>query len=371
MCAYLAQTWPVTSSRPYRRAVARIEQLCSSELEERSLRTEILAVLRPAIGFDAHVWLLTDPVSTVGHGPHADVPCLPQLPQAIRLKYATTVNRWTSLLRARSPVGRLDDATGGDLRRSQLWQELLQPFGISDIASVVFGDKHGCWGFLDLWRQAGSPFADADAALLADIAAPICRALRQRQAAAFAVARTEQVAFGGPAVVVLNDDLVITSRTTPATQWFRSLLPTPPQQTPIPAAAYNVAAQLLAVESGVDDHRPSARAFVPGHTWVTLRASRLESADPVGGGIAVSIEETPAGPRLDLFARSFGLSPRERELLSHLGRGADTQEIAGDMAISDYTVQDHLKSIFAKTDLPGRGAVITTALGPRVLSTEG
>ena len=70
----------------------------------------------------------------------------------------------------------------------------------------------------------------------------------------------------------------------------------------------------------------------------------------------MSIEEAPAGPRLDLFARSLGLSHRERQLLTLLGRGADTRDIAVEMAISDYTVQDHLKSIFAKTgaDQPGR-----------------
>ncbi|WP_309116894.1 hypothetical protein [Saccharothrix sp.] len=31
---------------------------------------------------------------------------------------------------------------------------------------------------------------------------------------------------------------------------------------PIPASAYNVAAQLLAVEAGVDDHPPWARAHL-------------------------------------------------------------------------------------------------------------
>ena len=79
--------------------------------------------------------------------------------------------------------------------------------------------------------------------------------------------------------------------------------------------------------------------------------------------MAVSIEETPAGARLDLFGRSHGLSGRERQLLTMLASGADTAAIAGQMHIADYTVQDHLKSIFAKTSLSGRGAVITTALG--------
>jgi hypothetical protein len=52
----------------------------------------VLAVLRLAIGFDAYVWLLTDPETLVGSAPLADVPCLPELPRLIRLKYLTTVN---------------------------------------------------------------------------------------------------------------------------------------------------------------------------------------------------------------------------------------------------------------------------------------
>jgi len=94
-------------------------------------------------------------------------------------------------------------------------------------------------------------------------------------------------------------------------------------------------------------------------------ASRLDHASaPDGGSIAVSIEETGAGARLDLFGRSHGLSAREQQLLRLLSRGADTQDIAEEMTISEYTVQDHLKSIFGKTSLTSRNAVLSAALGP-------
>jgi len=38
--------------------------------------------------------------------------------------------------------------------------------------------------------------------------------------------------------------------------------------------------------------------------------------------------------------------------------------IASAMTITEYTVQDHLKSIFGKTSLASRNAVVTAALGP-------
>jgi DNA-binding NarL/FixJ family response regulator len=91
---------------------------------------------------------------------------------------------------------------------------------------------------------------------------------------------------------------------------------------------------------------------------VTLRASRLS-----GGSIAVSIEETPAAPRLDLFARAHAFTPREGELLRLLARGLDTRELGKAMRIKDFTVHDHLKSIFTKTSLNTRTAVLTAALG--------
>ena len=105
--------------------------------------------LRPVVPFDAYAWLMTDPDTYVGSSPLADVPCLPELPTLIRLKYLTEVNRLTNLP---GGVARLHDACGGDLTRSLVWDQMLRRFDIVDVASLAFIDRFGCWAFLDLWR---------------------------------------------------------------------------------------------------------------------------------------------------------------------------------------------------------------------------
>jgi DNA-binding CsgD family transcriptional regulator len=79
--------------------------------------------------------------------------------------------------------------------------------------------------------------------------------------------------------------------------------------------------------------------------------------------IAVTIEAASPAQRMDLFSRAYGLSPREREVLAALGRGSDTRDLASDLYVSQNTVQDHLKSIFAKTGTRNRRALLARALG--------
>src|ERR1700735_1355770 len=105
------------------RSRERVMQICDSVADARTLRLRLLDEIREAIGFDAYAWLLTDPQTSVGSAPLADVPCLPELPRLIRLKYLTTVNRWTSMI---TPVASLRAATGGDLARSLVWRDLLR-----------------------------------------------------------------------------------------------------------------------------------------------------------------------------------------------------------------------------------------------------
>lgn len=132
-------------------------------------------------------------------------------------------------------------------------------------------------------------------------------------------------------------------------------------------------AQLLAAEAGVDDHPAYARTHLTGGFWLTLRAARLahdHRASPQGGGdgaagIVVTIEEASAADRVDLFSRASGLTAREHELLGLLATGSDTRAMARQMALSEHTVNDHLKSIFAKTGARDRITLLSRALGTR------
>jgi DNA-binding CsgD family transcriptional regulator len=96
--------------------------------------------------------------------------------------------------------------------------------------------------------------------------------------------------------------------------------------------------------------------------WLTLRAGRIGNAGtPEERDIAVSIEETSPTERLALFARAFGLTGRERELLHHLASGSDTRDLARQMFVSEHTVQDHFKSIFAETSARSRSTLLSRA----------
>ena len=77
----------------------------------------------------------------------------------------------------------------------------------------------------------------------------------------------------------------------------------------------------------------------------------------------MTIEPTTPAERRGLYARSHALSPREEELLHLLAEGADTKAIAEALFLSQHTVQDHLKSIFAKTGTHNRRTLLTRLTG--------
>ena len=338
--------------------------ICDRVGEARTLRQQVLAEIRRVVAFDAYAWLLTDPETSVGSGPLADLPplLLSRLPRLIALKYLTDVNRWTTL---GSAAVSLRETTGGESSRSRLWRELLSSYGVVDMLSCVFRDRFGCWGFLDLWRTgAGGQFTSAEASYLTGIVSAVTQALRRCQANTFVVRPAHQQRQPGPVVLLLSPELQVLGQTPDTHDYLRVLVPPPDGDAPIPAGAYNVGAQLLAVEAGVDRNPPSARVHLSAGLWVSLRAARLGETEPSDDrNIAVTIEETSPTERVSLFGRAFGLRPREIELLGHLVSGADTRELARRMFLSEHTVQDHLKSIFSKTSTHSRRTLLSRALG--------
>jgi DNA-binding CsgD family transcriptional regulator len=345
-----------------RRVTDRVEAVCRSIQDVYALRVTVLDIIREACPFEAYTWLLTDPETSVGAAPYAEVPCFSELPTLIRLRYASRFHRWTSLRGATSV--HLPDHLPPQTAQPVLdWCGFVRGYGISDIATVVFRDRFGCWGWLDLWRTANTGrFHEGEVSLLSAVCGVVTSALRRCQARTF-VRCTEPRGLPGPAVLRLSPALHVLEMTPQTREYLNALVPPSPGQSPVPASAYNVSAQLLAVEAGVDVHSPLARVHVRAGRWVTVKAARFGEPGAPDSDIAVTLEEISPSDRIDVFARCHGFTAREREVLSLLVTGADTREIGARMFVSEHTVQDHLKSIFAKTACHSRPAVVSRALG--------
>jgi DNA-binding CsgD family transcriptional regulator len=364
-------------------------KLGDSTLDHQSLRSEVLAEVGRVVPFDAFVWPLCDPVTATGVAPRARIPCPHELPLLIRLKYLSQPARWTGLAGLGTPASTLLRSTDGDPSRSPLWEGMLKRYGITDVLSVVFADKHGCWGWLDLWRvDSDSAFSDAETAYIGDMATELTPALRRSIARQFAwpphdeqpqpdalpprVPRKPALPGKGAsrselppqAVLTLDEDMAVVGETASTRDWLELLQRGPRPYQTVPAEVLNVAAQLLARESGVDEHAAGARVHIGSGRWAILKASRMASATPgATPPLAVTIQECPPEARLDLFARAFGLTPRQRELLELAAAGASTAVMAAAQGVTTYTVQDQFKQIFETCGVRSRAALLGMALG--------
>ena len=65
------------------------------------------------------------------------------------------------------------------------------------------------------------------------------------------------------------------------------------------------------------------------------------------------------------------LTPREREVLTHIARGATNAEIAAALFLSEATVKSHVGAIFSKLHLRDRAAVIVYAFDHGVVGPPG
>jgi DNA-binding CsgD family transcriptional regulator len=77
------------------------------------------------------------------------------------------------------------------------------------------------------------------------------------------------------------------------------------------------------------------------------------------GRVAVLLEEARPAELAAAIADVYALTQRERAITTLVARGLTTTEIAGRLRISAYTVQDHLKAIFAKSGTSSRGELVS------------
>jgi DNA-binding CsgD family transcriptional regulator len=116
----------------------------------------------------------------------------------------------------------------------------------------------------------------------------------------------------------------------------------------LPSAVQAVAANAAAGRT------VAQRARTGDGSWVVLRGA------PLGPGRAVVTIEAAGPPEVtSLITAALGLTDREGDVVTLVLRGSSTKEIAGALGLSPYTVQDHLKAVFAKAGVNSRRELVS------------
>jgi DNA-binding CsgD family transcriptional regulator len=346
----------MATERARSRCRERLDLLAGSAQDVDSLRREVIAELKRAIGFERWCAPLVDPDTLIAHTGIAETDHIAQL---ARLQVSDASlrepNSGAALARAGRRVGVLSAATGGDLARSQRWRESLERYGTGDELRVLAADDRGCWGRFDLWRDRDDrPFGAEDAQLAREASTALGRGMRR---AAVSLRDDAPAAPLETGVLMVGSDLRPLGGTPAVYAWFRALNPAGmPYPDGIPSLVWSAIGRLIAAEAGEDTQcRVRIRVRAGDASWAVIETARL---DP-NREIAVSVHAAGIDEILGLVCRAYGLSNRQRELVTLVAQGQDTPAIAAQMVISRYTVQDHLKSIFDKLGVHSRLELLT------------
>jgi DNA-binding CsgD family transcriptional regulator len=260
------------------------------------------------------------------------------------------VARFFDLSRRACPVALLSVETEGEPARSPRFREMLAPAGIADELRVVCRDAFGAWSTLALFSRR---ILTVDDRLLVERLLPtVTTAVR----AAHHKPVAPQDGDDGPAVLVLDHaDRVVTADDR-ARARFLALGGRGPAG--LPGVVHVLAARSRA---GHGPQRVQARVRAVDGSWWVLDAAPLDDGLP--GGVAVVIQPAPRAALLDTALRSHGLTAREREVAALAVLGRSNREIAAHLHLSPWTVQDNLKSSFAKTGSRSRGELAALAVG--------
>ena len=331
-------------------AAARIAAAAAPCQSAAELAREVCVALAAHVPFDFGCFALTDPATGLATRVIKTGP-LPVGDDVFACyEFAgTDINQFRAIARRRVPVGILRHDTRGRPERCARFREFLSPFfSFYDEARVVFRHQGQTWGLLGIYRtDPGPAFTPDEAALLAAATGVVTTAIRH---VLFTAASTSPGPPAGPAVVVVGPDDQVKSSSPAGQGGLAELGGLEHGALPLSLLAAVCAARAGA--TGV-----LARIRTDAGSWLAVRGAVLS-----GAGRDVVITLDPAGPEdiTPLALAAFGLTSREQDVARLVLRGEGTAAIAGQLHVSPLTVQDHLKSVFAKAGVTSRRELVAT-----------
>jgi DNA-binding CsgD family transcriptional regulator len=363
------------SSYAKERAKERIAGLATRGLDAVTFWREATELVGRAVPHDFFpCWWTLDPASLLMTS-HFN-PGFPEVPpQWLEIEYLEDdFNKLADVVRADRPVATLLEATGGDPSRSRWYRVAIEPFGAEQELRAGLRTLDGVpWAAVSLYREPGRPEFDADeVAFLLELAPYLAEGTRRGLLIGEA---SDPEAPDAPGLLVLGVDLSVESMTSGVERWLAAL-PDGDWEAKqrLPSAVLAVARRALRTAGGVDSPGEIALARVLSQTgrWIVLHGAALVSDR--SRRAAVIIEPAHPARIAPLLMAAYGFSEREQEVTRLVLQGASTTEIAERLFVSAHTVQDHLKSVFEKTDVRSRrelvGKVFFAYYEPRLRDNE-
>ncbi len=252
------------------------------------------------------------------------------------------VNKYVTLGRATVPVGWLARGHPG-ADTSFRFNEIMRPQGFQSELRVVLRDGGRVWGALSLFREdPRRSFGDADVATAAQVGSPLARAVRHHPTRPCA----RPPGPLAPGVIVLREDdqLVLSAD---ARAWLEDLVPGGTDETHLDDVTRVVFDAANAVRRASSSPHTVVRTI--SGRWLWVQGSRLSD-----GSVAVVMQSASVRQVLPTIARTHALTRREAEVLEELASGLATKQIARELGLSPFTVNDHAKAIYRKCGVAGR-----------------
>ncbi len=333
-------------------AEGKIEQLARDSSDAAAFWRDATAVLRDVLPFDFHpCWFTIDPATLLVTG-HVNEGLERTPPEIAHAWYAEAdVNAPADLVRVRGGATTVTAATGGDPEASWRWRNLLDPSGFDDSLDAVLRTGSTVWGAVNLLHTSDRrPFTADDVRYVARLSSALATGTRLGLLRAPS-GRTSDAT--GPAVAVVTEDLAIVSMTANANGWLPDLPdvgPYRPGRLPMP-----VQVVVLRASRSPDGHA-SVTVRSDNRGWVRIHGSRLAGTGP--NQVAVVIETSRPTEVAHLRLAAHGLTAREVDVVELVLRGRSTKQIAAELVMSEYTVQDRLKSVFEKVGVRSRRELV-------------
>ncbi len=248
--------------------------------------------------------------------------------------------------------------TAGGPDRSARVEEFMRPhFGFADELRALCLDERGrAWAGLALFRPRDEPTFDPDeVAYLGSLSN--CFALGVRSGLLASVAATGLGASRGPVVLIVDSTDQVIQASVGAEDRLAELTSGPLATGPAGLVGSLVGAARRHAR-GETTVPPRSRVRAANGMWLVLHATPLGRGDGPSGDVAVTIEEARPPEIVPLVVAAFGLTPRERDITQLVLQGLDTRDIAAQLFLSAYTVQDHLKAVFEKAGVRSRRELI-------------